>query len=98
MRKSGEMADVVKTQQRREEQCFPGGPWGRGISDARSACKILPVVGSHADCLFWHCVLGGDSAKATSQDFMSKGPQIVEDLPAKTGKEELKARMEELNK
>ena len=41
---------------------------------------------------------GGDSAKATSQDFVSKGPQIVEDLPAKTGKEELKARMEELNK
>ena len=48
-----------------------------------------------------YCLLGaggGDSAKASSEDFINKGPQIVEDLPTKTGKEELRARMEELNK
>lgn len=41
---------------------------------------------------------GGDGAKASSQDFVNKGPQLVDELPTKTPKDELKARMEELNK
>ena len=42
--------------------------------------------------------IGGDSAKASAQDFVSKGPQIVDEMPTKMGKDELKARAEELNK
>ncbi|KAL8716113.1 MAG: hypothetical protein Q9220_000018 [cf. Caloplaca sp. 1 TL-2023] len=41
------------------------------------------------------------SSKASAQDFQSKGPQIpmsMDDMPPKAGKEELKARAEELNK
>ncbi|KAL8973696.1 MAG: hypothetical protein Q9197_002068 [Variospora fuerteventurae] len=41
------------------------------------------------------------SAKASAEDFQSKGPQIpmnMDDLPPKAGKEELRARAEELNK
>ncbi|KAL8998983.1 MAG: hypothetical protein Q9169_002089 [Polycauliona sp. 2 TL-2023] len=40
-------------------------------------------------------------AKASVQDFQSKGPQIpmnMNDMPPKANKEELKARAEELNK
>lgn len=48
---------------------------------------------------FWDS--GGDSKKASAQDFVNKGPQMVsegQDLPPVEGKEELKRRMEELNK
>ncbi|KAL8904447.1 MAG: hypothetical protein Q9171_007050 [Xanthocarpia ochracea] len=41
------------------------------------------------------------SAKASAQDFQSKGPQIpmsMDDMPPKASKEELRARAAELNK
>ncbi|RMD42914.1 hypothetical protein DV735_g2193, partial [Chaetothyriales sp. CBS 134920] len=39
-----------------------------------------------------------DKAKASIQDFSSKGPQITENLPPAASKEELRAKARELNK
>ncbi|CAI7649955.1 unnamed protein product [Penicillium glandicola] len=36
--------------------------------------------------------------KATAADFLSKGPQIPDNMPPKASKEELEARAKELNK
>ncbi|CAI7574532.1 hypothetical protein PENPOL_c008G06316 [Penicillium polonicum] len=36
--------------------------------------------------------------KATAADFISKGPQIPDNMPPKASKEELEARAKELNK
>ncbi|KAL4924786.1 uncharacterized protein BDV17DRAFT_295149 [Aspergillus undulatus] len=36
--------------------------------------------------------------KATAQDHLSKGPQIPDNMPPKTSREEIEARMKELNK
>ncbi len=66
--------------------------WGEGQGSVWS--KIGESI---ADLLVVRFV-GGDSAKASQQDFINKGPAIVEDLPSKTGKDELRARAEELNK
>ncbi|KAJ5787810.1 hypothetical protein N7457_002800 [Penicillium paradoxum] len=41
---------------------------------------------------------GEQSQKASATDFLSKGPQIPDNMPPKASKEELQARMEELNK
>ncbi|KAJ5474167.1 hypothetical protein N7475_003733 [Penicillium sp. IBT 31633x] len=41
---------------------------------------------------------GEQSQKATAADFISKGPQIPDQMPPKASKEELEARMKELNK
>ncbi|OJJ55972.1 hypothetical protein ASPSYDRAFT_157343 [Aspergillus sydowii CBS 593.65] len=38
------------------------------------------------------------SKKATAQDHISKGPQIPENMPPKASREEIEARMKELNK
>ncbi|OGE48613.1 hypothetical protein PENARI_c027G04325 [Penicillium arizonense] len=39
-----------------------------------------------------------ESQKASAQDFLSKGPHIPDNMPPKASKEELEARMKELNK
>ncbi|RMZ92599.1 hypothetical protein DV736_g165, partial [Chaetothyriales sp. CBS 134916] len=39
-----------------------------------------------------------DKAKASIQDFKSKGPQIANNLPPAVSKEELQAKARELNK
>ncbi|KAK1138342.1 hypothetical protein N8T08_002816 [Aspergillus melleus] len=39
-----------------------------------------------------------DKPKATAQDFQSKGPQIPDSMPPKASREEIEARMKELNK
>ncbi|KAL4956264.1 hypothetical protein BDW69DRAFT_181769 [Aspergillus filifer] len=36
--------------------------------------------------------------KANAQDFISKGPQIPDNMPPKASREETEARMKELNK
>ncbi|KAL2842200.1 hypothetical protein BJY01DRAFT_216679 [Aspergillus pseudoustus] len=36
--------------------------------------------------------------KATAQDHISKGPQIPDNMPPKASREEIEARMKELNK
>ncbi|KAJ5542661.1 hypothetical protein N7535_005085 [Penicillium sp. DV-2018c] len=41
---------------------------------------------------------GEQPQKATASDFLSKGPQIPDNMPPKASKEELEARMKELNK
>ncbi|KAK2807763.1 hypothetical protein FQN50_005305 [Emmonsiellopsis sp. PD_5] len=42
---------------------------------------------------------GGDKPKPTAQDFVSKGPQIPEgEMPPRVPREEIEARMKELNK
>ncbi|KAL4817698.1 hypothetical protein BDW67DRAFT_158893 [Aspergillus spinulosporus] len=38
------------------------------------------------------------SNKATAQDYLSKGPQIPDNMPPKASREEIEARMKELNK
>ncbi|KAL4747451.1 hypothetical protein BDW72DRAFT_182759 [Aspergillus terricola var. indicus] len=38
------------------------------------------------------------SNKATAQDHLSKGPQIPDNMPPKASREEIEARMKELNK
>ncbi|KAL4904674.1 hypothetical protein BDW74DRAFT_154363 [Aspergillus multicolor] len=38
------------------------------------------------------------SKKATAQDHISKGPQIPDNMPPKASREEIEARMKELNK
>ncbi|KAL4917751.1 hypothetical protein BDW62DRAFT_201535 [Aspergillus aurantiobrunneus] len=38
------------------------------------------------------------SKKASAQDHLSKGPQIPDDMPPKASREEIEARMKELNK
>ncbi|CAI7644157.1 unnamed protein product [Penicillium pancosmium] len=40
----------------------------------------------------------GEQQKASAQDFISKGPAISDNLPPKATKEEIEARMKELNK
>ncbi|KAJ5143500.1 uncharacterized protein N7515_002287 [Penicillium bovifimosum] len=40
----------------------------------------------------------GEQQKASATDFLSKGPQIPDNMPSKASKEELEARMKELNK
>ncbi|PLN86071.1 hypothetical protein BDW42DRAFT_190284 [Aspergillus taichungensis] len=40
----------------------------------------------------------GSSNKATMQDHLSKGPQIPDNMPPKASREEIEARMKELNK
>ncbi|KAJ5305773.1 hypothetical protein PENANT_c015G07256 [Penicillium antarcticum] len=39
-----------------------------------------------------------ESQKASAKDFLSKGPHIPDNMPPKASKEELEARMKELNK
>ncbi|KAL3460638.1 hypothetical protein BJX64DRAFT_290116 [Aspergillus heterothallicus] len=39
-----------------------------------------------------------EQKKATAQDHMSKGPQIPDNMPPKASREEIEARMKELNK
>ncbi|KAB8075669.1 hypothetical protein BDV29DRAFT_171575 [Aspergillus leporis] len=39
-----------------------------------------------------------DPKKATAQDYLSKGPQIPENMPPKASREEIEARKKELNK
>ncbi|KAJ5194449.1 hypothetical protein N7491_001787 [Penicillium cf. griseofulvum] len=41
---------------------------------------------------------GQQHQKATAADFISKGPQIPDNMPPKASKEELEARAKELNK
>ncbi|EKV10042.1 DNA repair protein [Penicillium digitatum] len=41
---------------------------------------------------------GQQLPKATATDFLSKGPQIPDNMPPKASKEELEARAKELNK
>ncbi|CAP99677.1 hypothetical protein E8E15_002419 [Penicillium rubens] len=41
---------------------------------------------------------GQQPQKATAADFLSKGPQIPDNMPPKASKEELEARAKELNK
>ncbi|CAG7966484.1 unnamed protein product [Penicillium nalgiovense] len=41
---------------------------------------------------------GQQPPKATAADFLSKGPQIPDNMPPKASKEELEARAKELNK
>ncbi|KAL4781566.1 hypothetical protein BJX76DRAFT_359771 [Aspergillus varians] len=38
------------------------------------------------------------SKKASAQDHLSKGPQIPDSMPPKASREEIEARMKELNK
>ncbi|KAJ5952873.1 uncharacterized protein N7479_011286 [Penicillium vulpinum] len=40
---------------------------------------------------------GQKPQKATAADFLSKGPQIPDNMPPKASKEELEARAKELN-
>ncbi|KAL4805847.1 hypothetical protein BDV18DRAFT_139990 [Aspergillus unguis] len=40
----------------------------------------------------------GQDKKATARDFISKGPQIPDNMPPKASREEIEARMKELNK
>lgn len=39
-----------------------------------------------------------EQQKATAQDFLSKGPQIPDNMPPKASREEIEARKKELNK
>ncbi|KAJ5860182.1 uncharacterized protein N7529_007492 [Penicillium soppii] len=41
---------------------------------------------------------GKDTQKAAAQDFLSKGPQIPDEMPPTASREEIEARMKELNK
>ncbi|KAL5341463.1 hypothetical protein BJX70DRAFT_395850 [Aspergillus crustosus] len=38
------------------------------------------------------------SKKATAQDHVSKGPQVPDNMPSKESREDIEARMKELNK
>ncbi|KAL4993800.1 hypothetical protein BDV10DRAFT_189634 [Aspergillus recurvatus] len=50
--------------------------------------------GSNSDSTISH----DQSKKATVQDHLSKGPQIPDNMPPKASREEIEARMKELNK
>ncbi|KAL6239552.1 hypothetical protein BDW75DRAFT_236458 [Aspergillus navahoensis] len=50
--------------------------------------------GSNSDSSTSH----DQSKKATAQDHLSKGPQIPDNMPPKASREEIEARMKELNK
>ncbi|GAE00232.1 conserved hypothetical protein [Paecilomyces variotii No. 5] len=39
-----------------------------------------------------------EHAKATAKDHLSKGPQIPDQMPPKASREEIEARMKDLNK
>ncbi|PGH26415.1 hypothetical protein AJ80_01913 [Polytolypa hystricis UAMH7299] len=41
---------------------------------------------------------GKEAEKPRAQDFVSKGPQIPESMPPRVPREEIEARMKELNK
>jgi len=78
------------------EENAPSGITEKLAKDPSS--KTESTASEHAGHANEHNPLGADSGKATQQDFVGKGPQIVEDMPMKASKEEVKARMEELNK
>ncbi|KAJ5241938.1 uncharacterized protein N7469_000265 [Penicillium citrinum] len=40
----------------------------------------------------------GEQQKASAEQHLSKGPQIPNDMPPKASREEIEARMKELNK
>ncbi|OQE17915.1 hypothetical protein PENSTE_c019G04036 [Penicillium steckii] len=40
----------------------------------------------------------GEQQKASAEQHLSKGPQIPDDMPPKASREEIEARMKELNK